>query len=300
MIVATQVSIISPVLRMDDYLDHFLGEFEHQTIFPITEMILDLNAPSAETLRIIKKYEIKYGGKLIVHAQKHVDPIGVSMNRAIAKCSGKYIAIWNADDLRTPDSLALQYDLIRGNAAYCAVGGPYRVVSTFGKTDGKLIVNKVLDPSELLKGMYLGPFMMFDREILNTIGLFDEQLKSGADFDLSVRLTRAGRIGFTDGLLGYYLDAGLGASTRPNSLQAIERSVIELRYGMFDKFDPEYLPDITTYDLTSLYFLGGRHSVGKLFKNYSEYCAEMKKVYLLASRKNLIQRLVHRLLSFKR
>jgi hypothetical protein len=127
--------------------------------------------------------------------------------------------------------------------------------------------------------MYLGPFMMFDSKVLIKSGLFDEQLRSGADFDLAIRLARSGHLGFTSGLLGYYLDAGLGASTRPNSLQAIERSVIELRYGIFDKFNAEYLPHVTKYDIPGLYFNGERKLVQDFFSDYQDYYKAMTDLY---------------------
>ena len=42
-------------------------------------------------------------------------------------------------------------------------------------------------------------------------------------------------------ILGYYLNEGLGASTRPDSKQPLERTVIEMRYGiriLEDRFVP--------------------------------------------------------------
>jgi glycosyltransferase involved in cell wall biosynthesis len=273
------VSVIVPVLNMDAYLDRFLSEFRLQTFFQFTELVVDLNRPSAEALLIVEKYKRLYKKQLVVHTQSEIDPIAISMNRAILKSKGRYIAIWNADDLRTPDSLEQQYKFLSSKGEYVAVGGPYVIVKKFGDAIGRLVDDSGVAESELLRGMFLGPFVMFDSKALSEVGLFDEQLKSGADFDLAIRLARNGRVGFVSDVLGYYLDAGLGASTRPNSLQAIERSVIELRYGIFDKFDHEFIPKITKYDVAGLYFNGKRNLVQDCFHDYHDYYEKMTDLY---------------------
>lgn len=273
------VSVIVPVLNMDNYLDQFLSEFRLQTLFQFTELVIDLNCPSTEAEHIVQKYKRLYGGQLVVHTQSEIDPIAISMNRAISKATGRYIAIWNADDLRTPDSLEQQFNFLSSDETYVAVGGPYVVVKKFGDVNGRLVDDSGVTQSELLRGMFLGPFVMFDSKALPTAGLFDEQLKSGADFDLAIRLARHGRVGFVSDVLGYYLDAGLGASTRPNSLQAIERSVIELRYGIFDKLDHEFIPKISKYDIAGLYFNGKRNLVQDYFCDYHEYYEKMTDQY---------------------
>ena len=273
------VSVIVPVLNMDKYLDRFLADFVQQTLFEDTEIIIDLNNPSNYARQIMKKYKVRYKEKLVVNAQRRIDPIAVSMNRCISLASGRYIAIWNADDLRTPASLQQQLNKFLENRSLTAVGGPFMIVPEFGDSVGKIITVSNIKVEELLRGMFLGPFMMFDSEALKRSGLFDEQLRSGADYDLAIRLARSGQIGFTSDLLGYYLDAGLGASTRPNSLQAIERSVIELRYGIFDKFKVEYLPYVTKYDIPGLHFNGERRLVQDFFAEYQDYYKSMIDIH---------------------
>ena len=83
--------------------------------------------------------------------------------------------------------------------------------------------------------------------------MFDEQLVSGADFDLSIRLAANSRVGVINEVLGAYLDEGKGASTRPDNKQPLERTVIELRYGIYDKIDPRFLEEAKQkYDVQNL------------------------------------------------
>ena len=49
---------------------------------------------------------------------------------------------------------------------------------------------------------------------------------------MALRLVRNGKAHFMSDVLGYYLNEGLGQSTKPDSKQALERTAIELRYGV--------------------------------------------------------------------
>ena len=80
--------------------------------------------------------------------------------------------------------------------------------------------------------MILGPFFMFRKNVINEINMFDEQLLSGADYDFALRLGNNFKGIHIKDNLGYFLNIGKGLSTSSGSLQEIERTVIELRYGL--------------------------------------------------------------------
>ena len=106
---------------------------------------------------------------------------------------------------------------------------------------------------------------MFRKSLLEKSGVFDEQLVSGADYDLAMRLARCGKSMHIPNILGYYLNEGMGASTRPNSKQPLERTVIELRYGvriLEDRFVPQAREE---YDIENIVVDGKK----TLVKNYS-------------------------------
>ena len=111
------------------------------------------------------------------------------------------------------------------------VYGNFIIVPSFGSTEGNL-VDETGRENELTYSMILGPFFMFRKSILKKTDVFDEQLLSGADYDLAMRLARCGKGMHISDILGYYLNEGLGASTSPNSKQPIEQTVIEMRYGI--------------------------------------------------------------------
>ena len=243
------VSTITPCYKMEKYLPKFLELLPQQTYFDNIEIVLDHNEPTKEEIRLVKQFQKKYPGRLKHIIVKKVDPIGISMNRCIKKASGNFLTIWNVDDLRTEDSIELQATELINDSKTDIVYGDYYVVNKFGKFLGKKLSHKKYKESELTRSMILGPFFMFRKELCKKAGLFDEQLRSGADFDFAIRLAFNGTAKMIKNPLGYYLNEGLGASTRPGSLQALERTVIELRYGIYDKIDYSYLPKAIRYNI---------------------------------------------------
>ena len=56
---------------------------------------------------------------------------------------------------------------------------------------------------------------------------------------------------FIPNILGYYLNEGLGQSTKSDSKQPVERTVIELRYG-FNILEPHLVPHTREYDVKNI------------------------------------------------
>lgn len=263
------VSTITPCFRMKPYLKKFLEELPKQTIFSQTEIVLDHNEPDEEEISWVKEFQEKYPGRIKHLIIPKVDPIGISMNRCIKEAGAEFVTIWNVDDLRTPDSLEQQVNLLRENSEIGIAYGDYRVVRSFGSTEGSLVHDEPKG-EELTRSMIIGPFFMFRKNLVEKAGYFDEALRSGADFDMAVRLAFHTKAGMTKGLLGYYLNEGKGASTRPGSLQPLERTLIELRYGIFDKIDYDQVDRLMPYSIPYIVQDGQLIHVDQFVPNYKE------------------------------
>lgn len=271
------VSTITPCFRMKKYLKLFLDELPKQTIFEQLQVVLDHNEPTEEELEWVKAFQEKYPGVIKHIVVNPVEPIGTSMNRCIREADADFVAIWNVDDLRTPDSLEQQANLLNDNVG--VVHGNFTIVNSFGSTNGKLIDHSQYEGShiELTRGMVLGPFFMWRKALCNKAGMFDEQLKSGADFDLAIRLALHSEVKSTKVNLGYYLDEGLGASTRGDGRQPTERTVIELRYGILDKIESRWLPNAMKYDVRNLYVGDNKFPVSAFVPDYDAFIRGNKK-----------------------
>lgn len=272
-----EVSAITPCYKMKDYIEIFLDRLPRQTFFNRMEVVLDHNEPERGEVELVRKFQKKYPGRLKHIIVKKVDPIGSSMNRCIYNAKGKFLTIWNVDDLRTDNSIELQYKQIKKSEKVGFVYGNYTVVKEFGSIKGEFIDHKNFDKNELTQSMILGPFFMFKKNLCKKIGFFDEQLLQGADFDFAIRLALAslGRKVYKN--LGYYLNAQKGLSTKPNSLQPIEKDLICMRYGIFEKIEIKNIPYFMNYEIKS--FLNNKQflPIKKFYKNYDLFIK--KKIY---------------------
>ncbi len=244
----TKVSTITPCYNMSKYMKGFLDNLSTQTHKDL-EIVLDHNDPSDEEVKLVEEYNEQYDNILHIKVEG-VDPIGTSMNRCIEYATGDYLCIWNVDDLRTPDSIEVMAKALDDNPDVDFVYGNYTIVPNFGGTQGQY-VDETGREDELTTGMILGPYFMFRKSILEKSGVFDEQLVQGADYDLALRLAFNGKGLHLPINLGYYLNEGLGQSTKPDSKQPVERTVIELRYDI-RVLEPQLVPYTKTYDIENI------------------------------------------------
>ena len=226
----------------------FLDNLSTQTHKDL-EIVLDHNDPSEEEVKMVEEYNEQHDNILHIKVDG-VDPIGTSMNRCIEYATGDYLCIWNVDDLRTPDSIEVMAKALDENPDVDFVYGNYIIVPKFGSIEGQY-VDETGREDELTTGMILGPYFMFRKSLLEKSGVFDEQLVQGADYDLALRLAFNAKGLHLPINLGYYLNEGLGQSTKPNSKQPIERTVIELRYNI-RVLEPHLVPYTRSYDVGNI------------------------------------------------
>lgn len=279
------VSTITPCYKGENYLEKFLCELPLQTYFEHMEVVLDHNEPTDKELALVKAFQKAYPNKIKHIIVNPVEPIGTSMNRCIQEASGKYVCIWNIDDLRTPNSIESQAKFLDENLEYDVVHGNFTIVNQFGSQQGNNIDHTwtLQQPNELTRGMMLGPFFMWRKSLCDKAGYFDEQLKTGADFDLAIRLASFAKIGMTKEMLGYYLDEGKGASTNGSEKQPIERTVIELRYNILDKVEEKWLPKaLSQYQYQVIYNFGKKILVEDMYKDLNVLKINDKRVHKLS------------------
>jgi GT2 family glycosyltransferase len=288
------VSTITPSYRSKKYLQTFLEELPKQTLFNRLEVVLDHNEPDEEEVGWVRRFQARYPGRLKHLIAPSVVPIGTSMNRCIQSASADLLAIWNVDDLRTSDSIERQVRTLREHPSTGVVYGDWVEVSEFGSREGYRVRCDNFNPAEFTRSFLLGPFFLFRKSLCGTTGYFDEQLKSGADFDFAIRLAFHSRLSHSPGILGYHLDEGLGASTAPGSRQALERTVIELRYGIFDKLDFGLLPWALAYDVGGVYRGSLRTPVSSVIPNYETTIKERGNRWLSIGTRRQVWRDVRR------
>lgn len=222
------VTTLSSSYNSEEYLNTFLKNAKNQAHKNLC-IGLELVEPSNMELEIIKKYKKKLN--ISSKVQNSRVSLPAAWNSILNRINSEYYCIWNLDDLRTKKSIYQQYKCLKNNDDNLFVYGNYKIVKNYNSKKGALI-NESNRENELEYSMILGPFFMFNKKILKKIIGFDEQLLSGSDYDFAIRMARNFKGIHVNKILGYYLNTGNGLSTKSDSLQEIERTVVELRYGL--------------------------------------------------------------------
>ena len=254
----TSLDVITSSYKGQAFLKAFFKSAKKQN-FKNFKIYFELIKPDNNEKKLLKKISQK-NEFLKVNNHDTKIPLSEAWNRAIKRSEGDLICVWNIDDLRTIDSLSSMSNCFSLNKNISFVYGNYTIVKKFRSTKGKY-VNESFRGDELRNAMILGPFFMFKRDVIKKIGLFDEQLISGADYDFAMRLARSFQGHHINKNLGYYLNTGSGLSTKKNSLQEIERTVVELRYGL-KILQPELVEKAkNNYDINNIIVNKEKHSV---------------------------------------
>ena len=263
-----KVSTITAFYKKGKYLKTFLEDLPNQTYFPHLEVVFDHNEPTDYEIAILKNFQNKYPNNIKHIITNPVEPLGVSWNRCIRESSGEYLAIWNIDDLRTQESIEKQMEYFETHPGIDIVSGNFTFVHSFPSTSGHFEKNSSLKQKELMKSFKLGPFFMFRKSLLEKAGLFDEQFRVANDFDLAMRLLYYGKAHILPDNLGYFLDEGEGASTKKGSLCPVESTVIQLRYGIYDQIDYQFVPAALKYNIYHLKINGKWVPVSQFIPDY--------------------------------
>ena len=279
-----KISVITSLYRCEKYLEGYLNYVSNISNPMDVEILLLHNDPTKEELDIINKkiVDIPYIKHIIV---KDREPLYATWNRGIKMAQGEYCAVWNVDDIRTPDSLFLQAQSLDENPnAMIAYGNIYESPK-YGLFEGRFVTEPdfIVNPQPAYYRHLFNCFPMWRKSLNTLIGYFDEQLHLVADFEFQLRTVFAGyEMTKVNKLLGYYT-VGIGNEGRlsqSSKLQTIEDNVVYRRYYRSGLINIIYLLQSFHYaDKNRILFFGEWHSlieyipdVKRLSNKYKKSC----------------------------
>lgn len=115
--------------------------------------------------------------------------------------------------------------------------------------------------------------MVWRKNAAERLGYFDEQLHIACDYDLVTRAAASGmKICKTSGLVGYFTNEGVGLSTiKGTKKETVEKTVVQLRYAIFDKVIPKSTSDAKDYRISEILIEGQWFSLALFVRNYLSY-----------------------------
>lgn len=257
------ISIITSIYRSEAFLEHFLYHVSNIINLDECELILVHNDPTPAELAILARCTGTWLN--LVHLPVEREGLYASWNRAIRAASGKYLAVWNVDDIRTPESLVLQKRALDKSFAMMCYGDFYgtRIYGTYA--DKRYEYKRYEDcRQEAFRRHLIGCFPMWRKTLHETAGYFDEQFRLVGDYEFQLRVVSRFSLVKADRFLGYYLEYAGHKLSSNRRLQQRERAVVDMRYHGYHRVLLHTLPFITKYHINSVLDAGSWKKVSGL------------------------------------
>ncbi len=264
------VSVIIPTFNRRDYITIAIDSVLAQT-FKGYEIVVVDDGSSDDTKEVLKPYQ-----EAIRYFYQENRGISGARNRGIRESRGEYIALLDSDDYWLPEKLERQVDRIREEpecgmvATRCssiAPDGTFRKKNRPGKSGW--ILNDIFKANFIRTSSAL-----ITRKCFDTVGLFDESLPEGEEYDLWLRIAKQFPIAFINQPLTVYTDNPRGVSTDSLAGRLVRLKVLEKEY-----LKESIPPQLYRKRMSRNYHYVGRH----YFKrgNKSEGTRYLRKAFSL-------------------
>jgi glycosyltransferase involved in cell wall biosynthesis len=204
MTIMIRVSVVIAFHRIDDYLKLAVGSIT-ASIESDIEVLLVADRVPAQDIENLKESFTDF--RIIILNSPGVGA-GDARNEGFRAAQGKYIAIFDSDDLSFPDRLRKQADYLDKHPDVVAVGSQLEYITATGVVVGYSNYPNRVKRSFLHKpfdGMIANPSAMIRKASLEKVGGYREQFSSTVeDLDLWNRLLRIGELSvLPDVLISY-------------------------------------------------------------------------------------------------
>jgi glycosyltransferase involved in cell wall biosynthesis len=202
-----KVSIVIPTFNRPERLRQALLSVVRQTVGDFEVFVVDDGSRDGTALNVVEAFE-----DTRLHCIRL--PIsrgpGAARNAGLARASAPYIAFLDDDDEWLPEKLEVQLGILETCAE--TVGGVYSARITVDEVAATTAVTRFAQKKfDIDKGniAITTSSILLRRESLDAVGLFDETLFSGQDFDMWIRLAQVCDLVYVDRpLIKYFIHHG--------------------------------------------------------------------------------------------
>jgi len=216
-----RVSVIIPAYNAATYLPHAMESVMRQT-FADWEIVLVDDGSTDHTAAVCQEYQSKLQRLQYIHQPNR--GISAARNTALQAARGEFIALLDADDVWLPQRLERGVKVLDSEPETGLVHARVARIDGNGVVLGQLKVEPKHLSGRIARNIYtrrahiICPTAMFRRTCLETIGLFDEALRTTEDRDLWFRIARRWRVAYIDEVLAYYRLSPLSVTKDLNGL----------------------------------------------------------------------------------
>jgi glycosyltransferase involved in cell wall biosynthesis len=188
-----------PTYNPSDYIFEAIDSCLNQSYKSIKLTVVDDHS-TIPIDPIIKKYPTVN----FIRLEKNSGP-AAARNFGIKNTSQKYISFLDDDDIMDKDKIAISIEELESNSSHKMICGNYKRIIN-GKLNNNFYANPIaVNYSNLLKvNLVASGSVTVRRDILNEIGLFNEDYRVCEDYDLWLRIAERYNIKYLHRTLYYY------------------------------------------------------------------------------------------------
>lgn len=228
------ISVIVPTYNDDDYFTEALTSILEQTRPPAALIVVDDGSDTSAAENSVKALQAKGNfSTQIIYLKQHNQGPSAARNAGLQLVVTPFVTFLDADDRMLPDNLATMYQAIEAlSDDYFGVYGTYSDFETgkpyaYGNLDGCIAADRVGKKHGAAGGVHC---YLFRTHNVVAVKGFDENLINNEDFDLIIRLLKAGLKCKGKIAICFEKRARLGSLSRPwQPYQAFENTLQFLR-----------------------------------------------------------------------
>lgn len=213
------ISVIITTFNDYQFLEQAVESVLDQLLLPSEIIVIDDGSELPEAELITNKFIENDKNVKVSFYRKKNGGASSARNLGLKKAACDYIAFLDVDDRMLSNNLLDKYNFIKSlNEDYFGVYGT--AIRSTGETEIFPDIDGIANTDELdIQGEGIpggSPFFLFNKSALVKIGGFDEELKCNEDYDILIRLIKAGKKVKGSTPAGFYRNLRSNSLSRPS------------------------------------------------------------------------------------